>query len=148
MSQMTEPASQANGSKPDGIESFFDRTLADLQAQRRVTRSRNEADPTVRMHRWAEFVADAESLRRRLAGQPRVLAFELSHDQQELSVKIAGASGRAHHYFVVSRHHPDTLEVPPLECIWLRQIGQPDLSFADPQEALRELALRVARLLA
>jgi hypothetical protein len=148
MPQYTESGSQTTASKPaEEIDRYFDRTLQDLRIQREQGGGPVEADPVVRARKWAEMIAEAEKLHARLSGEPRVLYFGFNHDQQELSVKIAGNPGRAHTYFILCSHHPDTLEVPPLECVWLRQIGEPDKSYVEPKDALRDLTLRIAQLL-
>lgn len=148
MSQFADSSSPVSGTRPgEGIDGFFERTLNNLREQSKQDRIETASNRGGRSREWTQMIDEAEKLGKRLSGDPRVLYFEFNHDHEELSVKVADPVGHSHAYFVLSRHNPDTLELSPMDCVWLRQIGKPDVIFEGPMDALRELAVRVARLL-
>lgn len=140
----TRDGSESAAKPAEGITGYFDRTLSQFREQFRRAGGDDHAD---RARRWSEMIKEAARLRDRIHSDERVLCFEFNHDHEEISVKIADPSRHSQTYFVLSRHNPDTLEIPSLECVWLRQIGEPDVLIQQPMDALRELAVRVARLL-
>lgn len=148
MSQYADSHSPGSGTRPgEGIDGFFERTLNNLRAQTRQNRIENGSNRSGSSHKWIQMTEEAEKLGKRLSSDPRVVYFEFNHDHEELSVKVVNPMGRSHAYFVLSRHNPDTLELSPMDCVWLRQIGEPDVIVEEPMDALRELAVRIARLL-
>lgn len=148
MSSFMDSEAPVPSTRPaEDIERFFDRTLQDFREQAGQDRGARDNNRRGGSSQWAMMINEADRLRAHLASDPRVLYFEFNHDHEELSVKIADPAGHSHAYFVLSRHNPDTLEMSPLDCVWLRQIGKPDEIIDGPMEALRELAVRIARLL-
>lgn len=129
------------------IDAFFDDAVAKLRTQAEKDPAFRPGDSSERRQHWQGVLMEAEKLRRRLSQEPRVCYFDFSSDHEEISVKLA-ASGNDHGIvLILSRHHPDTRELPPLEYVWLRQIGEPDAIFDKPLDGLREMALRVAQRL-
>lgn len=148
VSQYANSHSPVSGTLPgEDIDGFFERTLNSLRAQSRQDRIKAASNRSGSSRKWIQMTEEAEKLGKRLSSDPRVLYFEFNHDHEELSVKVVNPVGRSHAYFVLSRHDPDTLELSPMDCVWLRQIGEPDVIVEEPMDALRELAVRIARLL-
>lgn len=144
--QRPPPGDEAHR-RGDTIDVFFDETLRQLREQASEVDPNRCGDSEDRRLHWRRTLAQAMKLHARLARDPRLCSFDISGDHEEISVKVAAHPPHADAYFILSRHEPDSRELPPMECVWLRQIGEPDVLFEKPLDGLRELAVRLARLL-
>ena len=97
---------------------------------------------------WDKVVGSMRELQQQLRGNPRVALFSISRNQREITAKIADpGSRRGHAYLILSPEHPEGRFRDQLT-VWLREFGEPDVSYDDPQEAMRRFVERIARLLA
>jgi hypothetical protein len=143
------PARPAGGpSSGHDVTSQFERHLQSVRSYREEShaatlnkRGRIDAE-------WAKMIVAARALQSKLMADKRVLAFAISRDQKEVSVKIVDPhEKRGQRYFLLSREHPEG-KYPGIDSVWLREFGRDDASFDDPNLAMEELMLRVAGTLA
>jgi hypothetical protein len=132
----------------ESLEQFFDAEIGRMRAERAAQALQRDVQVETRGRKWLDALEQARQLRLRLRSDPRVAFFGFSQNDAEITAKIIHPAGRGHVYFVVSRELPEAGAGPQLAVFCLRQIGQPDAPFDDPMEALRELARRIAALLA
>ena len=97
---------------------------------------------------WLKLVTNMQTLKARLAGNPRLLVFNFGRDNKDITVKIEDKRQRiGYRYFLLSRHHPDG-KYPGVDSVWLRETGREDMDFRDTKLAQSELLQRVAATLA
>jgi hypothetical protein len=87
-------------------------------------------------------------LQQQLRGNPRVLLFGISRNNREVIAKVADpGSKRGHMYLILSPEHPEG-KYRDQVTVWLREFGEPDVSYDDPREAMRHFVQRIASRLA
>ena len=97
---------------------------------------------------WDKVVNSMRELRQQLQGDRRVLLFDISRNQREITAKIADPdSKRGHAYLILSPEHPEGKFRDQLT-VWLREFGEVDINYDEPREAMRHFVERIARKLA
>lgn len=100
-------------------------------------------------HEWSQMIQALNGLKPRFSGDKRVLAFNISRDLKEITLKIADSTEkRGYRYFLLSREHPDGKFAGMDSSVWLREFGREDSSFHEPAKAMDELFSRIAGTLA
>jgi len=97
---------------------------------------------------WDKVVASMRELQQQLQNHPRVLLFGISRNNREITVKLADPGARrGHAYLILSPEHPEGKYRDQLT-VWLREFGEPDVSYDQPAEAMRHFVQRIASRLA
>lgn len=97
---------------------------------------------------WDKVVNSMRELRQQLQGDRRVLLFDISRNQREITAKIVDPdSKRGHAYLILSPEHPEGKFRDQLT-VWLREFGEADINYDEPREAMRHFVERIARRLA
>lgn len=141
------PAAPVTGGDWDSAASELDRQIQSMRSYREqsdVTHSRAaQLD-----HDWQKLVLNLQSVKQRLAGNPRLLVFNFGRDHKDVTIKLEDKRQRlGYRYFLISRHHPDG-KYPGTDSLWLRETGREDMDFRDAKAAQSELLQRVAVTLA
>ena len=132
----------------DSLTDLFDRQVKGIRTHRKVQKSEQVAKKVEFIQGWYEVVAEARQLQTRLQGDPRILAFSISRELDEIRIKVADPTRpRGYGYFFICREHPEG-KYPGLQKVWLREVGAEDRSFDQPREALEAMVLKLATMLA
>ena len=130
------------------ITSQFERQLQSVRAYREEAQGATLNKKAKVDALWADTVKHMRSLQNRLQGDKRVLAFNISRDATEVSIKLSDPrEKRGHRYFMMTRNHPEG-KFTGVEYIYLREFGREDATFEEPAKAMEELMMRVAATLA
>ena len=142
------PAMPSASNAMGDITSQFERQLQSVRAYREESQGATLNKKAKVDALWATTVQHMRSLQNRLQGDKRVLAFNISRDATEVSIKLADArEKRGHRYFMMTRNHPEG-KFTGVEYIYLREFGREDSTFDEPAKAMEELMMRIAATLA
>jgi hypothetical protein len=123
------------------------------QQIRGIQSRRQEVEQTQRSvkeqfeHEWREAIRAARELHGRIHGNPKVLYYVITRDEQEVSVKVADGSKRGYANLILSRRHPETGRVQE-GYVWFGVFGEDSRSYREPKVALEEFVRRIASKLA
>jgi pSer/pThr/pTyr-binding forkhead associated (FHA) protein len=130
------------------VTSQFERQLQSVRAYREEAQAGTLNKKQKVDALWATMITNMRSLQNRLRADKRVLAFDISRDTNEVSVKVADPrEKRGHRYFLLTRNHPEG-KFTGLESVYLREFGREDTTFDEPAKAMEDLIMRIAATLA
>lgn len=116
-------------------------------------RSHRDSERTLQMKRrerleqeWQKLLEVAESLKKRLVGNPRVRFFDISRNKSDIMIRVAKEHGQTgQQAILISRQHPHTPS--PHETIWYIETGKPDKHYDNAEEITREMMRTLAPLI-
>ncbi len=86
---------------------------------------------------WSKLLAAVTKLRDHVQHDPRIASLDISNNHREVSAKVRDArKNGGFAYLILHRGHPDNSSVDLDDEFWLREIGETDLRFRSPREAL------------
>jgi len=130
------------------VTSQFERQLQSVRAYREEAQAGTLNKKQKVDALWTTMITNMRSLQNRLRADKRVLAFDISRDTNEVSVKVSDPrEKRGHRYFLLTRNHPEG-KFTGLESVYLREFGREDQTFDEPAKAMEDLIMRIAATLA
>lgn len=132
---------------PVGLD-LFDRAMSSARQQRSSSKSALEEKRERVDAEWKKVTQTADAIKRRVATDSRIKAFNISDRLQEIMVTVRQNETTPPHFIRISRQHPDQ-NYPGIEAIWIRETGySQDRRFDDAEALIREFALSLAHSLA
>jgi len=131
----------------DSIEAMLAQRIQGIRQHRQQNQDDQQAVQSRFAEEWGQLVQSARRLQQQLTGDPRILAFAVSRDEQEILVKVRDSSPRGFSSFILARNHPQG-KYSEMHAAWLLQLGEQDAFFKSPKAAMEEFVHRFAPRLA
>jgi hypothetical protein len=146
-----EPKEDRAGYKPidwNSAEQIFEHMVSGIRKDRADNkREENEGKRKLETE-WQNVVRSMQALQAKVKGNPRVIYFNISRDQREITVKMVDETSRQRsRIMTLTRDHP-TGKFKQMEVVWLIEFAGHERYFADPKEAMADLVTSVAACLA
>ncbi len=131
----------------DSAVDLLDQQLAGIRTYRNDSSGGEKARLAQLDTEWKQVLVSMQQLKDKVGKHPKIQHFTFSRDEQEVSVKVEDSSSRGYSYYVLSRRHP-TGKYDNLDAVWLCELGNEELSYKNPKEAMADLVRRLAPRLA
>ncbi len=145
------PPPTASAPKPraatDSAVDLLDQQLAGIRNYRDDVGASEKARMAQLDSEWKQVLVAMQQLKDKVGKHPKIQHFTFSRDKQEVSVKVEDSSKRGYSYYVLSRRHP-TGKYDNLDAVWLCELGNEELSYKQPKDAMADLVRRLAPRLA
>lgn len=141
--QTTPPPQGSNA--PDLAE--LDRLVGSIREHRKSEMGQDETKQNEMMAEWKRLLEYAQNLKGKLAGEKRVLFFDVSERRGEIVARIAKPGAQVPHAVTMTWGHPE-LKGRAGDGMWLRASGERDRRYEKCAEAAKDLLASLAHLLA
>ena len=96
---------------------------------------------------WKKLIEATTTLKKRIAGNPRVKFFDIARDQSEILIRIQREGRKTgQHSILIARNHPHNPS--PTETIWLIESGEPEKNHDSCEDVMRSVMRTLAPLIA
>lgn len=126
---------------------MVDNMLEAIRSHREHERTQEVRRKETVAQEWKKLIEATTTLKKRIAGNPRVKFFDIARDQSEILIRIQREGSRTgQHSILIARQHPH--QPSPLETIWLIETGSPDKHKESCEEIMRDVMKTLAPLIA
>lgn len=134
--------------KVDSATAMFDQMVSGIRRDRAMQERQQQEQHSKLDTDWLQVLDSMRQLQRKVQSHANLQYFNISRDNQEVSVKITDHStNRGFSLYTLARRHPHGKHMA-LDVVWLMEFPGREQYFHDAKEAMAELVSRIAGALA
>ncbi len=147
-----QPAPSAKtGYKPidwENATDIFDHMVTGIRKDRADNKREEHENKRKFETDWQHVVRSMQQLEQKVKGHPKVIYFNISRDQREITVKLVDETSKQRYRLItLTRDHPSG-KFKQMEVVWLTEYAGRERYFMDAKEAMAEVVTIVAATLA
>lgn len=147
-----QPApSEKTGYKPidwENATDIFDHMVTGIRKDRADNKREEHENKRKLETDWQHVVRSMQQLEQKVKGHPRIIYFNISRDQREITIKLVDESSKQRFRLItLTRDHPSD-KFKQMEVVWLIEYAGRERYFLDAKEAMAEVVTMVAATLA
>jgi hypothetical protein len=132
----------------DSAAEIFDHMVTGIRRERAENKREEHERKRSLETDWQHVVQSMQALQRKVQGHRKVIYFNISRDQREISVKLVDESSKhKFRHITLTRNHPSG-RYHQMEVVWFIEFAGRERYFVDAKEAMAELVTSIAAALA